>query len=284
MTYLIAIAAVLFFLGGAFSLRGQRRRSADVLEDLLDEQGVNQDKPSMQTSSKVHAKQFVKQISSDESAPFSEVKKEALTGAALAAGLAFVAGAGPTALFYSFVGLCVGYLFGQSRYRSRQQHTIEQIERTLPIVMERLVMAVQSGLDVTAGLQALIRIERKNEAANGIDIVTELLELVIQLTESGISFNHALREVADVVPCTALKHSFVHLAVAYEEGGELVSPLRELSDSTQLYYQELVEERIAKLPVKATMPLVCTFAGLIVFFITTPLLQVMELLSEVSLQ
>jgi hypothetical protein len=107
--------------------------------------------------------------------------------------------------------------------------------------------------------------------------------LVLRLTESGLGFNRALCDVAELVPSTALKHAFIHLAVAYEEGGELVMPLRELSDATQLYYQEVVEEKIATLPVKATMPLICTFAGLILFFITTPLLQVMNVLSSISL-
>jgi hypothetical protein len=82
------------------------------------------------------------------------------------------------------------------------------------------------------------------------------------------------------VECSALRHAFIHLAVAYSEGGELVMPLRELSDSTQLYYQESIEEEIAKMPVKVTLPLLCTFAGLIIFFLTTPLVQVLEMTSR----
>jgi Flp pilus assembly protein TadB len=291
MSIVSGIAALLFLCVGIFTMRGQRRRAADVLDDLYDEElsasSKRGTKRSMvdQESKSVLPKHFIQRVSNDEAAPFSVVKVPTFVAAALAIALALVTGAGISLVFYGFVGLCVGYLFGQSRYRAKQERVIEEMEQMLPIVMERLVMAVQSGLDVTAGIQSLIRIERKNVGEHGsVDIVTELLELVIQLTESGISFNQSLRDVAEAVPCTALKHSFVHLAVAYEEGGELVSPLRELSDSTQLYYQEVVEERIAKLPVKATMPLVFTFAGLILFFITTPLLQVMELLNDVQFQ
>jgi hypothetical protein len=43
-----------------------------------------------------------------------------------------------------------------------------------------------------------------------------------------------------------------------------------------------VEEEIAKLPVKAVLPLVLTFAGLIVCFLTVPLIQVGSLTSKVS--
>jgi hypothetical protein len=74
----------------------------------------------------------------------------------------------------------------------------------------------------------------------------------------------------------------VHLSLAHKEGGELIRPLRELSDATQLSYQERVEEEIAKLPVKAVLPLVITFTGLIICFLTVPLVQVSSLTQKVS--
>ena len=83
-----------------------------------------------------------------------------------------------------------------------------------------------------------------------------------------------------MVECSALRHAFIHLAMAYREGGELIMPLRELSDSTQLYFQESVEEDIAKMPAKATLPLLLTFAGLIICFVTVPLVQVLDMTSN----
>jgi len=72
------------------------------------------------------------------------------------------------------------------------------------------------------------------------------------------------------------------LGLAQAEGGELVRPLRELSDATQMYYQESVEEEIARLPAKAVMPLVVTFAGLIICFLTIPLVQVGAMMEKVA--
>jgi hypothetical protein len=62
----------------------------------------------------------------------------------------------------------------------------------------------------------------------------------------------------------------------------LVRPLKELSDATQTAYQEVVEEEIAKLPVKAVLPLILTFAGLIVCFLTVPFIQVGVIASKVT--
>ena len=154
-------------------------------------------------------------------------------------------------------------------------------------------MAVQAGLDVIPALKAIVELDQKlidasaqgeNSQQGGSalpqskpDPVSELLLIVTKLTESGLSFEQALRDVASLVNCSALRHAFIHLAVAQKEGGEIIMPLRELSDSTQLYFQESAEEEIAKLPVKATLPLICTFAGLILCFITSPLIQVLTL-------
>lgn len=176
------------------------------------------------------------------------------------------------------IGIALGYLAAQARQRRRVERYRRVLEFYLPMVMERLVMAVQSGHDVLAAIRAVLDLNEKGEVKS--DPVSRLLELVYSLTESGVGLENSLQDVAAAVECPAVKHAFVHLAQAHREGGELVMPLRELSDSTQLYYQESVEEEIAKLPVRATLPLLFTFAGLMVFFLTAPLMQVLDITTK----
>lgn len=188
----------------------------------------------------------------------------------------------------AIAGLALGYLAGGWLEKKVEASFQKKLEFYLPVVMERIVMAVQAGLDIMPAIKAIVDLEDRavqtheqtELVVNALDPVSRLLKMVYQLTEAGLGFEQSLREVAGLVDCSALRHAFVHLAVAQKEGGELVMPLKELSDATQLYYQESIEEDIAKLPVKATMPLVCTFAGLIICFITAPLLQVMSLTSQ----
>ena len=185
-------------------------------------------------------------------------------------------------------GFSLGFILVGRLEKARQQNFQRQLEFYLPVIMERVVMAVQAGLDIIPAIKAVVDLEEQYEkdqvvSLSRLDPVTRLLKSVYQLTEAGMGFEQSLRQVAATVDCAALRHAFVHLAVAQKEGGELVMPLKELSDATQLYYQESIEEEIAKLPVKATLPLVCTFAGLIIFFITAPLLQVMTLTSQATL-
>ncbi|MCB0337330.1 MAG: type II secretion system F family protein, partial [Bdellovibrionales bacterium] len=151
----------------------------------------------------------------------------------------------------------------------------------LPMVMERIVMAIQTGLDIIAGITTLVELQAKLPDTP-MDPVTRLLELAMSLSKAGMRFDEALREVAQAVDSSALRHAFVHLAMAQQDGGELVMPLRELSDATQLYYQETVDEEVARMPIKATLPLVLTFAGLIICFITSPLMQIINLTKEMT--
>ncbi|MCB0329436.1 MAG: type II secretion system F family protein [Bdellovibrionales bacterium] len=179
-------------------------------------------------------------------------------------------------------GLCGTFLLGRRALYNRKKRFLYDIDFYLPVVMERLVMTAQAGLDVFSGIRVIGELARNDEELLGepLDPVTALLERVHHLNERGVSFEEALSQVADKIESPALRHSFIHLAVAQKEGGELVGPLRELSDSTQAYFQETIEEQIAKLPVKATLPLLVTFAGLVIFFMTSPMMQVMKLSAE----
>ena len=171
----------------------------------------------------------------------------------------------------------VSYIICRIHLASCRVRLKRQIEFYLPVVMERLVMAVEAGFDIIPALGAVIQLDERPDPAcpeAWRDPVTRMLEKVYKLSESGIPFEQSLDEVAQTSDSSALRHAFIHLGLAQKEGGEIMGPLRELSDATQLYYQETMELEIAAMPVRATMPLVLTFAGLIIFFISTPLVQI----------
>jgi Flp pilus assembly protein TadB len=135
-------------------------------------------------------------------------------------------------------------------------------------------MAVSAGLDIVPAMAEASR--------DSSDPISKSFQRIIELSSRGISVANALESVGKEVSLSSVKHALVHLSLAHKEGGELIRPLRELSDATQLSYQERVEEEIAKLPVKAVLPLVITFTGLIICFLTVPLVQVSSLTQKVS--
>lgn len=288
-----ALLAVIFALiGWALVLLCQvgRRRAEDVLCDLAEDQAGSQRASEKQRLILNDGLSAMGLYSQAEKQRFRLQRRLLLIAGALCAmviqllrartELSGIAAAGA-------LGLGLGYLAGQMLQRRKERRYIREIEFFLPLVMERVVMAVQAGLDIIPALKTIAELDcpkqkegtppGKEGTTGAADPVSRLVGIVCRLTEAGLSFEQALRDVAGMVKCAALRHAFIHLAVAQREGGELIMPLRELSDSTQLYYQESVEEEIAKMPVKATMPLLCTFAGLIIFFITSPMIQVLTM-------
>ncbi len=167
-------------------------------------------------------------------------------------------------------------IFLRSYLISQRKEKINlSFQYALPLMMERLMMTIESGQDVISGLKLIVT--QDSDIGSSKNSLLKMFAKVLDCTEQGLTFTQSLREVSAECPVAAVRHSLIHLALAYEQGGELIVPLRELSDATQLQYQELVEERIAKLPVKATIPLLLLFAGLIILFVTPPVLEVITL-------
>lgn len=180
----------------------------------------------------------------------------------------------------------ISYLLYRRHLRQKEVRLRRQISAVLPSVVERIVMGVHAGLDVIPAIERVVALGVKESATLGValDPVTTMLQSVMSRYYVGVSLEDSLEECVRKSDSIALRHAFVHLAIAHREGGELVAPLRELGDATQLFYQETIEEEINKLPVKATLPLVLTFAGLILCFLVTPIVQVLTITQRPGLE
>lgn len=194
-----------------------------------------------------------------------------------------------TTIASSLIAGAVGVLIAEQIKKRKAANAQKAIDYFLPLVMERVVMAAEAGLDILPAIKAVVSIEQRQHTflsqrhlPTTEDPVSRALTTVLDRTEKGQQFEVALREVATQTGSLSLQHAFVHLGIAYREGGELIGPLRELSDATQAQYQDAIEEELAKLPVKATAPLVLTFAGLILFFLSSPLIQILSFASKAT--
>jgi hypothetical protein len=292
----IGIMALLGGVGFFVMVRGYSRRAVDVLADLRDEHlhvkdvldataeeddTTNVVSTDKKTSKQIELEELAKAGIGDPEKRRRMILWKNLTP--IVAGfcaLAFAIIKGlPAGLTFFLVslGMGVGAIYSRRKITNLKTRYNRDIIFFLPIVMERIVMAVQAGLDI---VPAITTATNFGSGGSKVDPVTALLKKAVFLTESGMIFENALKDTAAEVESSPLRHAFLHLAVAQKEGGILIMPLRELSDSTQLYYQESIEEEIAEMPVKATLPLICTFAGLLLCFLVPPFLQVLSILTE----
>jgi Flp pilus assembly protein TadB len=275
----LCMSFTLAVLGTLALSRSQRRSALDVAGDL-----------SAQMESVATTKNSVskpRQFKKNEAGKGAEQAYALIASAAVVGAYSLIGNPSfPALLVAGGLTIVVISSYLKRKNQGAQAQRIREIEFFLPIIMERIVMAVQSGFDVLGSIKIVIEYDSQRRAhafhasQKKVDPVTELMREVCQLAEAGRGLEDSLNEVAGKIQCPALRHAFIHLALAHKEGGELVMPLRELSDSTQAYYQESVEEEIAKMPVKATFPLLLTFAGLIIFFLIPPLIQVVDMTSK----
>lgn len=167
------------------------------------------------------------------------------------------------------IGLSLGYLLGRFCLHRAQPNEDKTLLFHLPMTVEKLLIAVQSGLDVVPALRIA-----GQTAADKPDPASRAFGKVVTLIEQGATVEAALEQVAGDATAIPLKHVLLHLKVAHSRGGDLTFPLRELADATQVTYEQNVEEEIAVLPIKATAPLLCTFLGLLIVFLTAPIIGV----------
>lgn len=245
---------LLSIVGGSVALRSFRRARIDaVATHLLDDDVAEGDD----------------HVSIGAPSGVDNARKRAwMWGAALfSAGATLIRGGlAPQVVVFAALGAASGELYYRGKRERAQKLVGKRLEFFLPLAMERVVMGVTSGLDIIPALSEAAR--------RSADPVSDVFRRIVSLSEGGLRVEHAIHAVANDVPSSSVKHALVHLGLAYKQGGEVVRPLKELSDATQTQYQETVEEEIAKLPVKAVVPLILTFTGLIVCFLTVPVLQI----------
>lgn len=164
-----------------------------------------------------------------------------------------------------------------------------EILQSLPLVMEQLLLAVQAGHDMLSALRIVLHaggyvredgqcvLPSPKSAKQNMDNRTlEKLVQVYAALQQGRGFEETMEELAEQTHSVPFRHALLHMIVCHREGGELVAPLRELSDASQLCYEEEVEEGIAKLPVRATPALICSFAGLLLCAMSIPMSRLLD--------
>lgn len=156
------------------------------------------------------------------------------------------------------LGIFTGYALPFSILERKMRLREEDITYFLPLVIEEIVIGVSSGLDIWPCITNLMDITRERDAMNP---VIELLVQAERLVRSGVGVAESLKEVGEKSGILIIKHSFSFLAQVVVHGGDVTKNLQDLAEATMVKHSTDVEGRISSLPVKATGPLCCVFAG-----------------------
>ena len=155
-------------------------------------------------------------------------------------------------------GAIVGVIFPIALLDRKVERRREEIRYYLPLVTEQISIGVSSSLIVGSSIQQVIDMAHDRDGHNA---VTEMLVHVDKLMKSGIGFEEAMLEVAEISGMSEVQHAFMFLVQCSRHGGEISKQLQGLSDAIMTERNVMIQGRIAALPVKATGPLGLVFAG-----------------------
>lgn len=167
-------------------------------------------------------------------------------------------------IVFALLGLVVGYSLPSSflqRVITRRQ---EDLMYYLPLVIEQISIGVSSALDIGPCIAMVVETSTERDSHNP---VTEMFVHVEKLIRSGLNLEDALVEVGQLSGMNEIKHAFMFLSQCARHGGELSKQLQELADAVMVQKQVRVEDRIARLPVKATGPLGMVFIGFLMLLL-----------------
>jgi len=144
----------------------------------------------------------------------------------------------------------------------------------LPILLESLILLVESGLGILPAIHKLLESsdeETKSKSAR------YYLRVVHEMSMRGLPFGQALENVASICPFPALRHFFLHLDIGANVGGKLGNSLRSLAQHAHQEWKLSVEARVRKLENLVVFPVFASVIGLILLTASVPLIPLLEL-------
>lgn len=175
-------------------------------------------------------------------------------------------------LFGAGIGFYLGVVFWLILIRYLTVKAERKSVLELPVLLESLILLVESGLGLLPALHQLVTTEQDNSSS-----VRYFFKLVHELSARGMPFGTALESVADRCPYTTLRHVFLHLDIGGNEGGALGPALRSLSQYAHTEWRLSVETRVRRLENLVVFPVFGAVIGLILLSAAVPLVPLMEL-------
>jgi pilus assembly protein TadC len=181
-------------------------------------------------------------------------------GAAAGLLLAVLFGASLSTILWVLAGAAAGFFAPDLLVLHLAQERQEEIRRTLPDIMDTLVVTVEAGLGFEAALAQVVR--------NGRGPMVGEFARVLHEMQIGRSRVDALREMAARTSVAELKAFASSVVQATTLGIPMARVLRQQAAEMRVRRRQRAEEQAQKIPVKILFPMVfCLFPVLFIVLI-----------------
>lgn len=172
-----------------------------------------------------------------------------------------------------FVGIAATCIYVRFRMQSAQQKVAFEV----PLLLEKLILLVESGFDILAAVEKLV----SQISAEDPSPTLHFLDLAYRLAGAGMPFGQSLELVANRCGHPVITHVFLHLDITGNNGGELVPALRSLSSHTHREWKLGVESRVKRLETLVVFPVFLSVIGLILLVAAVPLVPILQLRDQI---
>ncbi len=180
--------------------------------------------------------------------------------------------------FIAFTGLLAGAFAPRFWVSYRISRRRDEIRRSVPSVLDLMVVCVEAGLSLNAAIQRITE-----ETKNTYRALSEELHLVNQEILIGKTRADSFRNLARRTGVDELRSLAVMLIQTDKLGTSVASSLRVLADSLRVKRRQRAEEAAHKTQVKLVFPLVLLiFPELLVILVGPAMITLIKVLTEMG--
>jgi Flp pilus assembly protein TadB len=179
-------------------------------------------------------------------------------------------------------GLYVSCVVFISWISYRKKDSIRSIYYELPLVLEELVLLIESGLSLFPAMEEVCYSGNMKHSKKQNTLVRKTLRSAYQLATYGLPISQAFEQVARVCPYPVLRHVMLHLDISSSVGGELLYSIQSLSEQVHREWKLAVETRIKRLENLVVFPVFISVMGLMLLTAAVPLVPVIEYMSSMK--
>jgi tight adherence protein C len=169
---------------------------------------------------------------------------------------------------FAAIAVCVGAVAPYWQLSSYAHKRVQTIQRTLPSVVDLMVLGLGAGLDFTAAVRQVIE-----HAGRADEPLIEELRLLLQELKLGRTRRQALAQLVARAPCEAVRDLVASVVQSEEQGTPLASVLAAQATASRQRRSVEAEETAAKAGTSLALPLSMLFIAVLMLIVSPMVLS-----------
>jgi tight adherence protein C len=164
---------------------------------------------------------------------------------------------------FAAIAVCAGAVAPYWQLSSYAQKRVQTIQRTLPSVVDLMVLGLGAGLDFTAAVRQVIE-----HAGRADEPLIEELRLLLQELKLGRTRRQALAQLVERAPCEAVRDLVASVVQSETQGTPLAAVLAAQASASRQRRSVEAEETAAKAGTSLALPLSMLFLAVLLLIVS----------------